>query len=74
MKVIVHQQISAHVNGGQSGGSSVRRPGGEDPHRRERKLNIVHHPHFDILYTYTTKKNKRTIILWIKENFLIFKL
>ena len=29
-------KISAHVNGGPSGGSSVRRPGTEDPHRHER--------------------------------------
>ena len=35
-------QISAHVDGGPSvgasGGSSMRRPGSEDPHRRERKF------------------------------------
>ena len=30
--------LSAHVNGGPSGGSSERRPGSEDPHWRERKL------------------------------------
>ena len=31
-------EISASVNGGLSGGSSVRRPGSEDPHRRQRKF------------------------------------
>ena len=31
-------EISAHVDGGLSGGSRVRRPGSEDPHRRERKF------------------------------------
>ena len=30
------RKISAHVDGGLSGGSRVRRPGSEDPHRRER--------------------------------------
>ena len=32
------RKISAHVDGGLSGGSRVRRPGSEDPHRRERKF------------------------------------
>ena len=27
-----------HVDGGPSGGSIVRRPGSEDPHRREQKF------------------------------------
>ena len=31
-------QSSAKKNGGLSGGSRVRRPGSEDPHRRERKF------------------------------------
>ena len=31
-------KISAYVNGLLSGGSRVRRPGSEDPHRRERKF------------------------------------
>ena len=30
----VRQKISASVDGGPSGGSRVRRPGSEDPHRR----------------------------------------
>ena len=34
----MRRKISAHVNGGLSGGSWVRRPGSEDPHRRERKF------------------------------------
>jgi hypothetical protein len=34
----VRRKISAHVDGGLSGGSRVLRPGSEDPHRRERKL------------------------------------
>ena len=34
-------EISSHVDVVPSGGSSVRRPGSEDPHRRERKLFIV---------------------------------
>ena len=34
----VHRRISAHANGGPSGGSHVRRPGSKDPHRRERKF------------------------------------
>jgi hypothetical protein len=32
----VHPKISAHVHGGPSRGSSVRRPRSEDPHWRER--------------------------------------
>ena len=35
----MRRKISAHVDGGPSGGSSVRRPGSEDPHRRERKFS-----------------------------------
>ena len=34
----MRQQISAGVNGGMSGGSSMHRPGSEDPHRRQRKF------------------------------------
>jgi hypothetical protein len=30
----VREKISASVDGGPSGGSRVRRPGSEDPHRR----------------------------------------
>ena len=37
----MRQKISAHVDGGLSGGSSVRRPGSEDPHPRERKFSIL---------------------------------
>ena len=33
-----HRKISAIVDGGPSGGSSVRRPGSEDPHRRLQKF------------------------------------
>ena len=38
-------KISAHVDGGLSGGSRVRRPRSEDPYRRERKFsgNMVNH-------------------------------
>ena len=36
----MRQNISAHVDGGPSGGSSVRRHGSEDPHWRERNLRI----------------------------------
>ena len=39
------RKISASVDGGPSGGSHVRRPGSEDPDRRERKLfyaNVVY--------------------------------
>ena len=31
-------KISAHVDGGPRGGSRVRKPGNEDPHRRERNV------------------------------------
>ena len=34
-------KISAGVNGGLSEGSSVRRPGSADPHRRQRKYCII---------------------------------
>jgi hypothetical protein len=34
----VRQKISAHIDGELSGGSCVRRPGSEDHHRREWKL------------------------------------
>ena len=33
------RKISAHVNEGPSGGSSVPRPGSEDPHRCEQKFS-----------------------------------
>ena len=33
--------VSAHVDGGPSGGSNVHRPESEDPHRRERKFSII---------------------------------
>ena len=36
----MRQKISAHSDVGPSGGSSVRRPGSEDPHRHE--WNFVH--------------------------------
>ena len=36
----MHLKISAHVNGGPSGGSCVRRPGREDPHRCEQNSSI----------------------------------
>ena len=35
------KKISTGVNGGLSGGSSVRRPGSEDPHRRQRKFVVI---------------------------------
>ena len=35
----VCQKISAHVDGGLSGGTRVHRPGSEDPHRREWNSN-----------------------------------
>ena len=38
------RKISAHVDGGLSGGSRVRRPGSEDPHRRERKSSLYSNP------------------------------
>ena len=34
----VRQQISAGVDGGLNGGSSLGRPGSEDPHRRQWKF------------------------------------
>ena len=34
-------KISAHVDGGLSGGSRVCRPGSEDPHRREWKFPLT---------------------------------
>jgi hypothetical protein len=37
----LQQNISAHVNGGPSGGSSVHTPGSEDPHRFERKFFLL---------------------------------
>jgi hypothetical protein len=37
----MRQKISAHVDGGLSGGSRARRPGSEDPYRRERKFFIL---------------------------------
>ena len=36
----VHRKISTGVDGGLSGGSSVHRPGSEDPHRRQRKFSL----------------------------------
>ena len=37
----MRQKISAHVAGGPSGGSSLCRPGSEDPHRREQKFFTI---------------------------------
>ena len=37
----MRRKISALVDGGLSGGSRVRRPWSEDPHRRERKFSIL---------------------------------
>ena len=37
----MRRKISAHVDGGMSGGSSVRRPGSEDPHWREWNSKIT---------------------------------
>ena len=34
----MRRKISDSVDGGPSGGSRVRRPGSEDPHRRKRKF------------------------------------
>jgi hypothetical protein len=42
-KVKVRRKISAHVDGGLSGGSCVRGPGSEDPHRREWKFMYLTH-------------------------------
>ena len=39
----MRQKKSAHVDGGLTGGSSVRRPGSEDPHRRERECSFRSH-------------------------------
>ena len=36
----VRRKISAGVDGGLNGGSSVRRPRSEDPHRRQRKFYV----------------------------------
>ena len=38
----VRQKNSVHIDRGLSGGSSVRRPGSEDPHRCERKY-LIHY-------------------------------
>ena len=43
----MRRKISAHVDGGLSGGSRVRRPGSEDPHRRERKFVKFCYPDVD---------------------------
>ena len=32
------EKMSTGVDGGLSGGSSLRRPGGEDPHQRQQKF------------------------------------
>ena len=34
-------KFSASFDGGPSGGSPLRRPGSEDPHRRERKFRQI---------------------------------
>jgi hypothetical protein len=36
----VRRKLSAHVDGGPSGGSIMRRPGSEDPHGRELKVDL----------------------------------
>ena len=43
------RKISAHVDGGLRGGSRVRRPGSEDPHRRERKFSFSFSQTLDVL-------------------------
>ena len=40
----VRRKISAHIDGGPSRGSSMRRPRSEDPHRRERKFLDISSP------------------------------
>ena len=35
------ENVSAGVDGGLSEGSSVRRPGSEDPHLRQRKFSLI---------------------------------
>ena len=78
---------SAHVDGGPSGGSSMRRPGSEDPYRRERKFSLsLLHLNLDlkvgekiklyfvsISYTYTMY---RCINVWLNliSNSLHFQL
>ena len=42
-------QISAGVDGGLRGGSSVRRPGSEEPHRRQRKFCVPFYVFLDNL-------------------------
>ena len=37
----MRRKISAHVDGGLSGGSHVRRPGSKVPNRRERNFHLL---------------------------------
>ena len=45
----MRRKISAQVDGGLSGGPRVRRPGSEDPQRREQKFFIVSCYYFSIV-------------------------
>ena len=66
LKVILQKHapfISANVHGGPSGGSSMRRPGSEDPHRRDRQLiNCVPHR-----FTPSLKRFTQTVCPWVPE-------
>ena len=48
---------SAYFDGGPSGGSSVCRPGSEDPHRREQNLYNSLLLSFDDFFTYIMQNN-----------------
>ena len=53
----VCRKISAHVDGGLSGGSRVSRPGSEDPHRRERKCYLKKLSHFNYTNYFIIESN-----------------
>ena len=65
-------KCKAHVDGGRSGGSSVCRPGSEDPHRRERKFHTCFFFFlFDVFPMYIVKLSKSEkrafgYFLWVK--------
>ena len=71
----MRRKISAHVDGGPSGWSSVSRPGSEDPHRRERNLlNLLILPYwFLIIPSHTplslaNKKSTKGVTLYWNYN------
>ena len=63
-------KISASVDGGLSGGSSVRRPGSEGPHRRQRKFIYL----FQVQLSSCIHKDIEVVFHLIQKNQFVLNL